>query len=241
MKASIWCVVALLGVMGITGEVAAAEINSSAAPLIDEVRTIPPVMKWYAGGGLGFADMNRWWNTQPVDDYYRSQGYFHTGGSFLNLMDEGKIYTGYRLRDYMDVELGYSLSNTKNSDTYQNTSGNTVWSRRELTAHVLYASALFRPPEGYGHLLFLKLGGHLSQLRVSKSVTGNPPNLGVIAAGDHMPEDGTSTGFGSFFGVGLDIRTGKEGAIRLELNRLYRVGGTRLGKDAFNVGYQINF
>lgn len=204
------------------------------------VRPIPAESKWYIGEAVGIGDINDWWYSQTVvDDYYQSKGYYNSGGSFWNLMIEGKVYTAYRARTFMDVEFAYSLSDVTFSETYQSGS-NTIWSKRDVTIHALSASALLRPEEGYGHLLYLKFGGHLSQLQVSKRVTGSPANLNTIAAGDNMPEDGISTGVGGLIGIGVDIRTGKVGAIRLELSRMYRVGGTSIRKDAFNLGYQIN-
>jgi len=234
----------LLWVVLVASAHAEVDLDSADKPAdatsAEGVRIIPAASKWYAGGAVGFADINDWWYSQnAVDDYYRSRGYYHTGGSFWNLMGEGKIYAAYRAREFMDAEFAYTLSDVTLSETYQNGS-NTVWSKRDVTIHALSASALLRPEEGYGHKLYLKLGAHLSQLQISKRVTGSPANLNSIAAGDNMPEDGISTGVGGLIGIGLDIRTGKVGAIRMELNRLYRVGGTSIRKDAFNVGYQVN-
>ncbi|MDO8990938.1 MAG: hypothetical protein Q7U91_15040 [Sideroxyarcus sp.] len=236
----------LLWAVLVNSACAEVDLGSTEKPVdatsTDGVRTIPAVSKWYAGGAIGFADVYDWWypRSDVVDDYYQSVGYYHTGGSSWPLMREEKLYFAYRMREYMDVEFGYSQSDMKTAETY--TSGvNTVWSKRDITFHALYVSALLRPEEGYGHKFYLKLGGHISQSVISKSVTGNAPNLVAIAAGDRLPEDGTSSGVGGLMGIGVDIRTGKVGAIRLELNRLYRVGGTSICKDAFNLGYQFNF
>jgi hypothetical protein len=102
-------------------------------------------------------------------------------------------------------------------------------------------SALVRPEYGYGHVMFLRLGAHLSQMDVTRTVTGNPANVEALATGDHIPEDGTSTGMGVLVGFGFDFRTAKVGAIRLEVNRLNGLGGTKYRKEALNLGYQVNF
>lgn len=234
----------LLWVVLVASAHAEVDLNPAGKPVdamsTESARPNPAVSKWYIGGAIGIGDINDWWRSQTtVENYYLSKGYYNTGGSFWNLMGEGKVYTAYRAREFMDVEFAYTLSDVTLSETYQN-GGNTIWSKRDVTIHALSASALLRPEEGFGHLLYLKFGGHLSQLQISKRVTGSPANLNTIAAGDNMPEDGISTGVGGLIGIGLDIRTGKVGAIRMELNRLYRVGGTSMRKDAFNLGYQIN-
>ncbi len=205
-----------------------------------QTTNVPKIKKWYFGGALGLADMGGW-DAKPNRDYYNSLGYYHTGGSSWLFMAEVKFYGGYRMRDYMDVEMGFAHSETQNSDTFENGT-NIVWSRRKTQAQALHLAALFRPPyDGYGHGLFLKLGGHVSQLQVNRSVTGNPSNLNAIAAGDHIPEDGSSTGFGPLFGFGFDFRTGKVGAIRLAIDHYYRLGGTSHQKDSVNLGYHGSF
>lgn len=234
----------LLWIVFVTSSHAEVDFNSAGDPVdamsTEGVRLIPVASKWYAGGAIGIADISDWWFSQTVvDDYYRSNGYYHTGGYFWDLMSEKKMYAAYRMREYMDIELGYSLSDMMLSEKYENGS-DTVWSDREVTIHALSASALLRPEEGYGHLLYLKFGGHISQLQISKTVRGTPANLNTIAAGDYLPEDGVSTGVGGLIGVGVDIKTGKLGAIRVELNRLFRVGGTSIHKGAINVGFQVN-
>jgi len=236
----------LLWILFVTSAYAEVDFNSAERPVdamsTEVVRIIPVASKWYAGGAIGIADISDWWYPQNtvVDDYYRSVGYSHTNGYFWNLMGEIKMYAAYRMREYMDIEFGYSLSDMTLSTTYENGS-DTVWSNREVSIHALSASALLRPEEGYGHLVYLKFGGHVSQLQISKRVTGSPANLNTIAAGDNIPEDGISTGVGGLIGVGVDIKTGKLGAIRMELNQLFSVGGTSICKNAFNVGFQINF
>ena len=56
-----------------------------------------------------------------------------------------------------------------------------------------------------------------------------------------MEGDGVSRGFGTLFGFGFDFKTGKVGAIRLEVNHYFRLGGTRYEKSALDLGYQVNF
>lgn len=254
--------VGLLALLVFIGFIAEADSSSETGinePPIDVVKKIPPAKKWYAGATTGFG-LGGGLNTRPLYDYYNSMGYSlsvnSSSGNFVAdlytdmitalfngdlWVGEVKVYTANRMRDYMDVEFGYSRSGQTISDYEWQSSGNTVSSKRELTAHALYATALLRPPEGYGHFLYLKAGGHLSALQVSKSVTGNAPNLDIIAAGDRLPDDGTSTGIGTLVGIGADFRTGNFGAIRMELNRSDRVGGTDFEKITFNIGYQVNY
>jgi hypothetical protein len=85
--------------------------------------------------------------------------------------------------------------------------------------------------------LYFKLGGHSSELKVSKTVTGTAANLGTIAAGDRLPYDGVSRGYGTLFGVGFDFKTARFGAVRLEWSQFNKLGGTPYIKRSLNIGY----
>jgi hypothetical protein len=78
-------------------------------------------------------------------------------------------------------------------------------------------------------------------LEIRKTVTGTAPNLTTVAAGDNMSGDGFSEGVGPLVAFGFDFRTGKAGAIRLEFNRFFMVGGTKYSLDSLNLGYHVNF
>lgn len=213
------------------------------------------VKKSYAGGTVGFGVLNGWSRT-PVDDYYNSINYYHDhANGWLNigdyiyqeywktLMTEGKIFVGYRLLSFMDVELGYSRNDSHYKDTYKRYGrADVVWSERRIKVNAQYFSALFRAPtDRYVHGLYVRLGRHASRLEISKAVTGSPANLNTIAAGDHLLGDGISKGAGSLVGLGFDFRTGRVGAVRLEYSRYYNLGGTSIGKTSLGVGYLGNF
>jgi hypothetical protein len=199
-----------------------------------------PFKKWYVGGVFGLATMPAF-ETKPIYDYYASKGYYWDGSSSPLFMEEGKIYLGYRLLEFMDVEGGITTGSTNMALTVSNSAGDHIWSKRDINYTVLSMSALLRPEYGYGHVMFLRLGAHRSQMEIKRTVTGNPANLEVIAIGDHIPEDGTTTDMGTIVGFGFDFRTAKVGAIRLEVNRLNGLGGTKYRKEALNLGYQVNF
>lgn len=223
-----------------------AEAGSNSATKVDampveEVQAARPANKWYVGATFGPASLLGW-DWKYIDDYYYSIGYNHDPGWFnYDSMRDWNIYAGYRLRDFLDVEVGYSNNNERRRRAYYDFT-NDVVSSRHILAQALYVTALYRPiGSGRSHGLYFKLGGHVSELAISKSVTGTPANLSTIAAGDNYPVDGTFRGFGTLFGLGFDFRTGNVGAVRLEMNRYYRLGGTAFGKAALNVGYSLNF
>ncbi len=250
----------LLWIVFISSAYAEAESNSAAEPVDAtsmEVKTAPAIRKWYAGGAIGLAVLTGGRDTTPASDaYYKTYGYSNRariphgwfGQMFTDLYDavafEGKIYGGYRLLDFLDVELGYTRDNNWYSkhEYYNYTTGDHIESSRRIKAQALYLSASLRPfPEGYGHGLYFKLGGHSSELNISNTVTGTPANLNTIAAGDILPDDGTSRGYGSLYGLGYDFRTAKYGAVRLEWSHFNKLGGTSYGKSSVNIGYHGNF
>jgi len=223
---------------------AEGDLNAPAtvdAPSAEAARAAPPTKKWYAGAAYSDGMLSPALDQMPTDSYYSTLGYLKTGGSGWGVMNGVKLYAGYRIRDFLDVEMGLSGGSMNLSSTYKNFSGNTVWSRRQVGTGALYAAALLRPADGFGHFMFLKLGAHSSSLYVTKSVTGNAANLSVIAAGDHLPVDGTSNGYGPLLGVGFDIGTGRVGAVRLDLDYYYKIGGTTYSAAFLNIGYHGNF
>ncbi len=202
-----------------------------------------PVKKWYVGGGISWGNLTQSVDFTPVDNYYQSLGYFYSGGgNYLQVMTGGRVYVGHRLEDFLDLELGVSATTTDTSRTYKNNAGGTIWSNRTITAAALSLSGLLRPPEGRGHMLFLRFGAHFSELAATnKIVNGTPANIGTIAAGDRMALDAAPTGFGPLLGIGLDFRTGRHGAVRLEYCHFYRLGGTSYDEDVMNLGFHGYF
>ncbi|MBI4809086.1 MAG: hypothetical protein HY799_09090 [Nitrosomonadales bacterium] len=203
-------------------------------------RIVPAASKWYAGFNVGFGRLAGW-DMGPVDSYYRSIGYERWSQSYGDkALDEVKLYTANRVRGFLDVEFGYAYASNLGGDNWSKYSSgsNAVISTRRFTIHVLSLSALYRPTAGR---LYFRGGLHASEIAIRKTVTGNPANLNVIAAGDRMYGDGVSQGFGTLVGFGFDFRTGKAGAIRVELNHHFRLGGTRYEKSAVDLGYHFNF
>lgn len=211
------------------------------APSAEAVRAAHPIKKWYVGVAYGFGTLSAPIDRTSVDNYYQTLGYVHTGGSGWEILTGGKLYAGYRMRDFMDVEFGLSGTSMNLSSTYRNSAGGTIWSKRQIETGALYVAALFRPTYGYGHFMFAKLGAHSSTLGVSKSVTGTAANVNSIAAGDNLPLDGTSDGYGPLLGVGFDFGTGRVGAVRLDMDYYYKIGGTSYTAAFVNIGYHGNF
>ncbi len=214
----------------------------------EEVTTAPKVEKWYAGGTVGIAYL-RGWDPTVMDSYYQSLGYTNISGWFgawsnsNRAAGEVKIYAGYRPRDFLDVEIGYSGTGDW---TYDATYSNFVSARQEVrqrfSAKALHVSASFRPVEyGYGHGLFLKAGVHASELKAMTTLNGQALDVNAIGLGGSIPVNGTHRGGGTLFGIGFDFKTGNAGAVRLEWNRYNRLGGTSFGKNSLNVGFQVNF
>jgi hypothetical protein len=240
-----------------------AEVVLDAAPKqvdatsTEKVRVISPAKNWYAGGAVGFSQLTGWDDASNASDaYYKTYGYGTYSDMphgwiqaiindfFAKVAFEGTIYGGYRPLNFLDIELGYTGDyRWSSTNDYKNYStGDTIKSRRQIKFQALYVSTSIRPfPEGRGHGLYFKLGGHASELNVSKDITGTPSNLGTIAAGDNLPIDGTSRGYGSLYGIGFDFKTAKTGAVRLEWSHYNKLGGTDYGKSSLNIGYQGNF
>lgn len=246
----------LLWIVLITSASAETDFNTTDktadAVTKEEGRLIPTSRNWYAGGAIGLSYLTGWDRDHLSDAYYKSQGYgFYEDiphGVLSEIITsasekyswEGKIYGGYKLLNYMDIEMGYTRNDNWNpTNDYKNYStGATVKSQRQVHAQALYASLSFRPiPEGRGHGLYFKLGGHASELRVSKKITGTAPNLNTLAAGDNLPYDGETHGYGTLYGVGFDFKTVRYGAVRLEWSHFNKLGGTPFGKSSINIGY----
>lgn len=228
--------------------------NADAALMRDE--TILHVPSWFAGGAIGFSLLTGRDARAASDGYYQSVGYYSypdiphgwLWGLIADIVDrvafEGSIYGGYRPRDFLEVELGYAGNYSWDERSFykNSTTGDTIRSSRLIKARALYLSTSMHPFQaGRGRGLYIKLGGHSSELSISKTVTGTPANLGTIAAGDNLPGDGTSRGHGSLYGLGYDFKTAKYGDVRLEWSHYNRLGGTPYGKSSLNIGYHANF
>jgi hypothetical protein len=247
----------LLLLFAVSGS-AFAEADSNSATNVgatstENARVIPAARNWYAGGAIGLSYLTGW-DDASVTYMYASNGYrVETHSETLFLFDiskeayeltswEGKIYGGYRLLDYLDLEIGYTRNDNWNPtrDT-SNSAGYTIKSERRVHAQALYASIALRPFARRGHGLYFKLGAHSSELKISKTVTGTAPNLSTIAAADNLPGDGVSRGYGGLYGLGFDFSAGRNGAVRLEWSHFNKLGGTQYGKNSINIGFLGNF
>ena len=72
-----------------------------------EVMTSPRIRKWYAGGTVGIADLDGFqFNDTLAQNYYSSIGYHWTGSSSWLGLKEAQIHVGYRMLEFMNIELG---------------------------------------------------------------------------------------------------------------------------------------
>lgn len=210
-----------------------AEGDPDTAPA-DAVSSTPPVEKWYIGIGFGFGSATEP-NWTVVDNYYGSQGYLATGGSGLGIMSGLNIYGGYRLREFLDIELGFPGADSNYSTTYSQLMGSgTIWSKRNVYFSALTVSALLMPTPDSG--LYVKLGVHSSEYGATKTVTGTVANVNTIAAGDRLPLDTPYRGWGPLLGVGWRV-----GALRLEAQYFARLGGTSASANLYTLGYDYWF
>lgn len=199
-----------------------------------------PAPKWYVGIGFGLGGISGPdWTAQ--DNYYSSQGFLSTGGSGTGIGSALNLYGGWRWQEFCDLEFGLTGIDSNHSTTYTNSTGGTVWSQRQVGFSALYAAALLRPPYGYGHSLYFKLGMHNSDYGTDKtSVTGSVTNIAAIAAGDRIPTDAHYTGWGPLAGVGLDLGT-SPGSLRLEYVAYGRIGGTSESASMMTLSFHYNF
>jgi hypothetical protein len=233
----------------VEGSVYAEDVSISTASQVDststeDVKIVPPVRNWYVGVSVGDSKLVGF-DPNALDKYYLSLGYRidRTSGSSVST-NELDFYAGYRLRDFADIEMGYSRntgwgeSMTKFSDYI----GTKRYLNQSIRAEEFYLSTSLRPvPLGYMHGLYLKLGGHRSGLNSSVSLNGGPVDLGVIGVADRVPGNGNYRGYGMLYGLGFDFRMPKGNAIRLEFVRHNNLGGTSYKKDSATVGYNKSF
>ncbi len=216
---------------------------------------IPREKNWYVGGSLGI-DFLRGWNPNALDGNYRS---YYKDTNFITLFSgdrktpsaldklgiELNIYAGYRLSHSFDIEWGLfstSLMNWKYRMVYSDSVGTKHEMKQKIYSNGIYVSTAYRPfSSRWGNGFYLKLGGHYSELKSMSTFDGNPVDVNALGGAGSIPSNGTFQGYGSLFGVGYDVRLGKTWAVRLESSRYNRLGGTRFGKEAFNLGFNAQF
>ncbi len=251
MRASIRCV-ATLGWLFIfclahADEIPSTSVTQSSEMLTRDAKPVAGIEKWYVGGTVGLGGI-KGEDMTAVNNYYSSLGYTDRCDCFNGEIGNGlSTFLGYKQQDHMDIEAGYFTFNSYHKIRYLNyAAGSQITTKRTFTADGLSLSALFRPKaSGYGHGLFFKLGAHISRLEITKDpLTGynvSQATLNTIGAGDNMAGDGVSWGVGPLISLGFDFRTGKVGAVRLEVDRYFRLGGTSYGVGSLNLGYLANF
>jgi hypothetical protein len=225
-----------------------AEVDLNSATLsvdatsAEALKATQPERSWYAGATLGYALLEGW-DSYPVTSYYFSKGYYRRDSSVEDsVMHEWNVYTGYRFQEHVDIEMGFSKSGSSTRIDFESWSNEKIRSVRWLRSRAIYLATLLRPAARRSKAgFYFKFGLHASQFEIEKSVSGTPANLGTIAAGDKMENDGMNFGFGALVGLGFDIRIGDAGAVRLEINHYDRLGGTSYNKNGLNFGYQANF
>jgi hypothetical protein len=251
MRRLLLSVSVLLVVSGFANAEVDFGMNKDAAATTTEGATaLRPVKKWYIGGGIGLNYL-RGWGPTAIDGYYGPRGYrknhessFESEYSIMKTGVELDVYAGYRLSDFVDGELGL-FSNVNDwyyRAIYINSVGTQQSMSQKISAKAVYLAALIRPIEsGYGHGLFFKLGKHYSELSALTTNNGVPIDTTAAGLGSAIPGNGTTRGYGNLFGIGMDFRTAKFGAVRWELIRYNGLGGKAFNKDSWSIGFNTGF
>jgi OmpA-like transmembrane domain len=138
----------------------------------------------------------------------------------------GRIYTGYKITENFDVEVGYFASGNVSYRFSGVSSGNTAYAgTADVAAKGIDYSILMRPNISTGwNSAFLQVGGHSSKETVD--VYGTNIRGGKSSA----------SGTGYLYGAGYDLNIAKDIDIRLKATYLNKIAGTSDDATIYSVG-----
>lgn len=135
------------------------------------------------------------------------------------MMYDGRIFAGYKIVEYVDVELGYTQTSTINMNYTGRSSGGVAYSgNANLNVNGVDYSVLLRPSITSGfNGLFLRVGGtYLSSNQTASLAASN----GAFASSTL-----NKSGSGYIAGFGYDLPISKDFDFRASYNYLGNVAG----------------
>jgi opacity protein-like surface antigen len=183
---------------------------------------------FYAGVELGYATVKD--QTQET-----ANGLVNAvGGSATVTQDssifDGRAFAGYKVIEYVDLEIGYTQSSTLSANASGRSSGGTAYT---ANADISYSgfdySVLLRPSMASGfNNLFFRVGG--TYLTTKQQVT-------ATAGGSSASGTTNTSGSGYLLGLGYDIPLTKEIDIRAAYNYVGNISGVSNNySNRFSVG-----
>lgn len=145
------------------------------------------------------------------------------GGSATVTQDtrlyDGRIFAGYKVIQYVDLELGYTQTSNANMNYTGRSSGNVAYSgNANFNVSGLDYSAIFRPSLASGfNNLFVRVGGtYLSQ---------NQSNTLAASNGAYASSSLNKSGGGYILGFGYDLPINQTFDVRAAYNYLGNIAG----------------
>ena len=206
----------------------AAGLIAGVASFGASAQTFTP--KFYAGAEVGYSAVDN--NAQNVANTLVATN----GGSASVTQNTGiatgRIFGGYKVIEYVDVELGAFRGGNVNYNFAAIGGGGAPYSgTTSIYTQGIDYSVLLRPSMSSGfNNLFVRLGGIWSQENQSTSGTN-------VTGGN-----GTTSGSGYIYGLGNDVPVDKTFDARLSINRLQNIAGNSSDNaTVYSVGILAKF
>jgi len=186
----------------------------------------------YVGGGAGPSKFSYDTGSLPI---------VNSPASTFSVNDDSdtafKIYGGWRFNPYFAAELGIVDYGKFSATRTVNPPGNGT-ARSDITVTGIYVDAVGLAPIAGAVELFGKAGFLAAGTHATRSTTGS------VSIGGTNSSDDTASSTGLHVAAGVNFRITRSVWGRLEYERAYGIGDTKLGKgdvSAFTLGASYRF